>query len=106
MEGKMAIIGREDQILPFSAIGIEIFPVEKAEQANKLLLSLAEKKYALVMITEDFALDVLSTRMKFASEAIPAIIAVPGSEGVTGSTLHQLRETLKHAVGADILSEK
>ncbi|MBN2363563.1 V-type ATP synthase subunit F [candidate division WOR-3 bacterium] len=106
MEGKMAVIGKIDQILPFSAIGIEIFPVEKAEEAKKILISLAENKYALVMITEDFALDLLETRMKYSSEPVPAIIAVPGAEGVTGSTLQQLRETLKHAVGADVLSDK
>ncbi len=102
----MAVLGKIDQILPFSAIGLEIFSVETAEDAKKALINLAEKKYTLVMITEDFAAELLETRMKYSSEPVPAIIAIPGAEGVTGSTLEQLRETLKHAVGADILSEK
>lgn len=102
----MAVLGKIDQIMPFSAIGIEIFPVETFEEAKITLINLAEKKYALVMITEDYAAELMETRMKFSSEPVPAIIAIPGAEGVTGSTLEQLRETLKHAVGADILSEK
>ncbi len=105
MEGKIAVVGKYNQILPFSAIGIEVFPVTMLSEAENIVEDLACKKYALIMITEDFAREMMDIRMKYAPTPIPTIISIPGREGVTGSTLKQLRETLKHAVGADIMGE-
>jgi len=105
MIGKIAVIGNIDQILPFAAIGVEVCSVTNIDQAKKTLKKLVKDEFALIMITEDYAKDMMDIRMEYASLAIPAIISIPGKEGVTGSTLMQLRETLKYAVGADIMGE-
>ena len=74
MEGKIAVVGKSDQILPFSAIGIEVYNAETLGDAERIVEKLAEKKYALIMITEDFAGDMMDIRMKYAPTPIPTII--------------------------------
>lgn len=105
MKGKIAVVGFEDQILPFAAIGVKICAVENLHQAEQQVEELVDNEYVLIMITEDFARDMMKIRMKYAPKPVPTLISIPGKEGVTGSTLKQLSETLKYAVGADIMGE-
>lgn len=93
-------------ILPFKAIGVQVFPVEKAEEARETLSRLIKEGYGLILITEDLAPKLEDLLREVATEPTPSIIPIPSSGGSTGFALERLRETIKKAVGADIFAEK
>jgi vacuolar-type H+-ATPase subunit F/Vma7 len=56
MEGKIAVLGDTDFVMPFSALGVDTFAVEQtpaeiAENARKIV----EENYALVVVAENIA---------------------------------------------------
>ena len=56
MEGKIAVIGDTDFVMPFSAMGMDTYPTANtpddiAENAKKII----EGKYALVVVAENIA---------------------------------------------------
>jgi vacuolar-type H+-ATPase subunit F/Vma7 len=56
MEGKIAVLGDTDFVMPFSALGVDTFAVEQtpaeiSESARKIV----EENYALVVVAENIA---------------------------------------------------
>ena len=83
MTGKMAIIGRGDGIVAFSAGGIKPYPVTDLEQAEKTLNKLA-KEYQIIFITEDLAQELNGVIKKYLTSVYPIIIPIPSGEGSSG----------------------
>jgi len=100
---KVAMIGEKDNILGFKALGIEVFPVDDATKAQKMLTKLAQENYGVIFITEDFAKDIMVAIEKYNSMIYPAVIPVPGSMGSYGLGMKRVRACMEKAIGADIL---
>ena len=52
---KIGVIGENDAVLGFKALGFSVYPVETMQQAAKTLHELAENNYAVIYITEQTA---------------------------------------------------
>ena len=48
---KIGVIGDRDSVLGFKAVGLDVFPTEKAEEAKAALRKWAEGEYAIIYIT-------------------------------------------------------
>jgi len=104
MEGKVAVLGDADFVLPFSALGLDTYAVgegliEAVEGARKII----DDKYALVIVAENIAPmveEVFSTRSNM---PIPCIVVVPFTTESEGFATRALSEVLKMATGINIL---
>jgi vacuolar-type H+-ATPase subunit F/Vma7 len=104
MEGKVAVLGNADFVMPFAALGADTYPVgreagEIAENARNII----SEKYALVVVAEniaDQAKEVFSARW---NDPLPCIIVVPFTTEPQGFATQALGEVLKMATGIDIL---
>lgn len=101
--GKVAVIGDKDSVLAFKAVGAEVFTPANLFETNELLRKMARGGYAVVFITEDYAVEVPDTLKKLKTRAYPAVIPIPSSSGSTGLGMKGIREDVEKAIGVDIL---
>ncbi len=103
MEGKIAVIGSSDFVMPYAALGADTFPVDNSAQVVEKANEIKNAKYALIVVAENVA---KAAEESFASERnkpIPAIMIVPFTTGSTGIATEELSKALKMATGIDIL---
>lgn len=100
---KIGVIGDKDSVLGFKAIGLSVYPVTDASEAEDLLNKLAQDRFGIIYITEQIAKDISSSIDKFKERKFPAIIPIPGNQGTLGIGMQGVKKTVEKAVGADIL---
>lgn len=102
---KVAVLGDRESIVGFEALGLEIFPITDAVEAERIIHKLSsDGNYAVLFITEALAAQVPETLQKYRSRPLPAIIQIPGVRGNTGNGMKEVRRSVEKAVGSDILS--
>ena len=104
MEGKIAVLGDADFVMPFSAMGLDTFAASEgagdiAEKAQKII----DDKYVLVVVAENIAAKAEEVFSAYHKAPTPCIVVVPFTEEPTGFATKTLRQTLKMATGIDIL---
>ncbi|NCN12066.1 hypothetical protein GW937_01970 [Candidatus Kaiserbacteria bacterium] len=111
-EYKIAIIGPENTVSGFRALGVESFPAHTGEEAMHQLKSIKQmtidptspSKYAVVCIIEELMLQVdQSEYAKVADGPLPAVVILPGQEGSKGFAIERLRRLAEKAVGSAII---
>ena len=104
MEGKVAVLGDSDFVMPFSALGLDTYAVgDTREQMLESAGQVVEGRYALVVVAENIAPtveEVFSTRQ---SMPTPCVVVVPFTTESTGFATQALGEVLKLATGINIL---
>jgi V/A-type H+-transporting ATPase subunit F len=100
---KIGIIGDEDSILGFKSLGLSVFPARDPSEAEKLVHELAKKEYAVIYITEQIANVIPDVIESYRVSLLPAIIPIPGNQGVIGIGMQSVKRSVERAVGADIL---
>ena len=100
---KIAVIGDRDSIYGFAAVGLEPFPVTRAEEAAAKLRALAENDYAVIYITEELAAKLEKEILYYSEQKLPAIIPIPGVSGNTGDGMRSVKRSVERAVGSDII---
>jgi len=103
LKNKIAIIGDMDSILGFKTLGIDIIPVSSTPAACSSLDKASNDGYAIIYITEQFAAKMTEDIAKYREKKIPAIVPVPSILGKEDVGMNQLKESVKKAVGIDIL---
>ena len=105
MEGKAAVLGGADFVMPFSALGLDTFAVEaEPDQVEEKAQEILNQKYALVVIAENvapLAENVFETTFK---KATPCIVVVPFTTESEGYATRSLGKVLKMATGIDIIN--
>ena len=99
---KIAVLGDRDSVLGFKALGLDIFPVEGAEDARHTLHKLAKEDYAIVYVTEQLAAVIQADIDRYKTNVTPAVILIPGKSGSLGLGAQALQSAIERAVGADI----
>jgi vacuolar-type H+-ATPase subunit F/Vma7 len=104
MEGKIAVLGDTDFVMPFSALGVDTFAVEQsaaeiAENAKKIV----EENYALVVVAENIARKAEEVFADYRDKPTPCVVVVPFTTESEGYATQALGEALKIAMGIDIL---
>ena len=105
---KIAVIGGNDSVIGFKALGLTTFPVDSPESAKKALRAATKvqengDEYAIIYVEETVAQYMLEEISRFQEKPSPAIILIPGRDGPIGLGLSALKEAVEKAVGSDIL---
>ena len=79
---KVAVMGDYDSIYGFSALGVDIFPLDDKVLAIKELRRLADR---------------------YRERVTPAIILIPGVLGNTGEGVSGVKKSVEQAIGSDIV---
>ncbi|MFA7663740.1 MAG: V-type ATP synthase subunit F [Clostridia bacterium] len=102
---KIAIIGAKENILPFKAVGVHVFPVNHYFEAVEVLKKLA-RDYSVIFITEDLAAEINETLDRYRAKPYPVILPIPGAMGSTGYGMKNISHNVEKAIGLDILNIK
>jgi V/A-type H+-transporting ATPase subunit F len=100
---KIGVLGDRDSVLGFKALGIEIFIADDALHARPILRRLAGEDYAVIYVTECLAEGLHDEIETYKDRLTPAVIVIPGKDGLMGLGMESLKSAVKRAVGADIL---
>ena len=104
---KIAVIGGNDTVIGFKAVGLEAFPASSAAEAHKVLREITKEgsDYAIIYIEEKLAQQLQHDIDRFKDSPSPAIILIPGREGSMGLGQTALRAAVERAVGTNILGD-
>ncbi|MHC4638068.1 MAG: V-type ATP synthase subunit F [Planctomycetota bacterium] len=104
MEGKVAVLGSSDFTMPFSALGLDTYPVElDREQITESARKILDEKYALVVVAENVAPIADEVFEEVLRRPAPAIVVVPFTTESKGYATEALGEVLRMATGINIL---
>ena len=100
---KIAVMGEADSIYGFATLGLDTYPTDNPESAQRTLRNLAENDYAVVYVTESTASGIKNEIDRYSEEKLPAIILLPGVSGNTGDGVRNVSKSVEQAVGSDII---
>lgn len=100
---KIGVIGDRESVLGFKAVGLDVFPCDSADEAEKTLRTIAKESYAIIYITEQLYQYIQDAVDEYADTRLPAVIPIPGKEGTLGIGMTSVRKSVNRATGADIL---
>jgi len=104
---KIAILGNLETVKGFKTLGIDIFGIRDFNEAKNALNSIYfQEEYALLLLTEDWFLELRSLIKEFESRPLPALIVIPSIGSTTSIAELDLKQIVERAVGSDIFSEK
>lgn len=102
----MAIIGDEETLLPFLALGVEVYPASDEKEAERIFARLTKsKELTVIFITERFYPALKEEIDRIAYEPLPSVVLIPDVSGSRGFGLANIRATVKKAAGRDIIGE-
>jgi len=105
MEGKVAVLGNADFVMPFSALGLDTFAsgegsAEIVDRAKEII----DGKYGLVIVAENVAPAAEEVFEAVQKSAVPCVLVVPFTMESQGFATKSLGHALKMATGIDILN--
>lgn len=104
MEGKVAVLGDADFVMPFSTLGLDTFAVgPEGDEIVKSAREIIEGRYALVVIAENVARAVEEVFAGQRMKPVPGIVIVPFTAEPEGFATRALGEVLRMATGINIL---
>ncbi len=98
-------MGGRETVMGFKALGLDVFPVENAEDARETLrrITRPDEEYTIIYVEEGTAKDLSAEIDRFKDSPTPAIILIPGREGPLGLGRNALKAAVERAIGSDIL---
>ena len=103
MEGKIAVLGDSDFVMPFSALGADTFPIGQGETIVETAERIIGNEYALIVVAENIAPKVAEVFSAYQNTTLPCIVVVPFTTESDGFATGALGEVLKMATGINIL---
>jgi len=100
---KIAVVGDFDTVLIFKSVGVSVYPVDEGKSEGEVVEQVFQEDYQIIFLTERLAEKYSSLVDKTDSETFPMIVLIPDQKGSTGLAFRRIRETVKKAIGADIL---
>lgn len=101
---KAAVIGERSLVLGFKGAGFEIVHADDARNAARALAALARRpEIGVVLITEALAAEMKEEMKQFREVSAAILTSIPTHLGSRHLSLTEMRKTIEHAVGVDIL---
>ena len=101
---RVAVMGDTESIKGFAALGLDIFPCDREEEAAPLFRRLtAGGEYGVVFLTERLFVLLEKDVKRLDDQLLPAVIPIPGVTGDTGVGIRRLSGSVERAVGSDII---
>ena len=104
MEGKVAVLGDADFVMPFSALGVDTYAVShEREQVVNASEQILDGDYALLVVAETVATMADEVLAATETKPTPCVVVVPFTQESEGFASEALGQVLKLATGIDIL---
>ena len=104
MEGKIAVLGNSDFVMPFSSLGVDCFAVDgRADEIVRTAEKIAAENYAIIIVAENIAPKTEEIFRQFTTKAMPSVLVVPFTTESKGYAVESLSRLLKIATGINIL---
>ena len=104
MEGKIAVLGSTDFVMPFSALGLDTFVTEEnTEAVSESTKQILAGRYTLVVVAENIAELAEDFFEATAKKTTPCVVVAPFTTEPKGFATESLGKLLKIATGIDIL---
>lgn len=104
MDNRVAVLGDNESIKGFAAIGLDIFPCDDKENAHTVFRRIADGgEYGIIFITEELMAPLEKELRRVADRITPSVVPIPGVKGNDGSGVNRLRGFVEQAVGSDII---
>ena len=103
---KIAVLGDTESIKGFAAVGLEIFPCDREEDAQEIFKRIVDSGYGVIYVTEYLASVLHREIEKTDKKLTPSVVPIPGAFGNNGIGIARLKETVEKAVGSDIIFNK
>ena len=103
MKNKIAVVGDQDSVMLFKAVGLEVRYADNARQSQAAIHELAREGYPVIYVTEKVAQDAREAIALYETSTFPAIIPIPDKDGIQGIGMQGIKSNVEKAVGADIL---
>jgi V/A-type H+-transporting ATPase subunit F len=100
---RVAVIGNNDAVLGFKALGASVFPVASPEQAAEALKEASAGDFSVVFITEPYAARLEALLAELRSRPSPVITVIPDNRGNLGLGMKRIKSQVEKAIGVDIL---
>jgi V/A-type H+-transporting ATPase subunit F len=100
---RVGVIGDRDSVMGFRALGLYVMVAEDRESILRHLEAVLDDGFAVVYITEHAAVLVPEELEAARTRKIPAFVPIPSTRGTLGIGMAQVKDTVKKAVGVDIL---
>ena len=100
---RVGVIGDKDSVMGFRALGMAVMVAEDREAVLAYLEDILDEGFAIVYITEHAAALVPEELASLRARKLPAFVPIPSTRGTLGIGMAQVKETVKKAVGVDIL---
>ena len=101
----IAVVGDKDSVLAFKAIGLEVYPVDSAEEAEERVKKLA-RTHSVIFLTDRIAEKIEPLIARYKARPYPVVVPIPSAEGSSGFGMKGVRANVEKAIGADILFER
>ena len=106
MEGKIAVLGDTDFVMPFSALGLDTYATaDTADDITENAKKIIDAKYALVVAAENIAPAVEEVFSAYQNMPTPCVVVVPFTTESEGFATQALGKVLKLATGINILQD-
>ena len=105
---KLIAVGSYESVLPFKAIGLDVFVVTEAniDEFEAKLSQLAAKNYAALFLTEDLYEKFSATVQEINSAEAVSIVPIPAKGVLTNYGLRGIRSIVERAIGMDIFRQE
>ncbi len=100
---RIAVVGDRDSIYGFATLGMEVFPVNNAEEAKGKINKLIKDNVMVIYLTESIANEIYEEISELVLDSMVSIVPIPGLYGNTGIGLKNVKISVEKAVGTDIL---
>ena len=101
---KIAVFGERDSVLGFSALGLDVYPVDMGDDVREMFRSVVRKnEYAIIYVAESFHEELQNDIDRFKDSVTPAIILIPGAGGNLGIGSKAIDDAVERAIGANII---
>ena len=101
-QGRIAVIGRESEVLPFRAMGASLALCTRSDEAREALKQFIREEYSLILISDDLYRDVTDMVEAYDGMPVPCITALPGTGGTAVNSRQRLNSLVRRAIGIDI----
>jgi len=100
---RVGVIGDRDSVMGFRALGLVVLVAETREEISAAVQEALRQDCAVLFITEHAAVLVPDVLEALRLRKLPAVVPIPSTRGTLGLGMEQVKETVKKAVGVDIL---
>jgi V/A-type H+-transporting ATPase subunit F len=101
---KVAVIGREEVILPLRGAGLDVFPVAEGADVRQMTEEVIRRGYQVIFYTDDFSSELQPVLERYSRETLPCLVALPFTS--RKGEFDPLRAAVQRAVGVDLLCSK